>query len=666
MKNPLVFRSQLTLAGLLAGWLTACGAEAPLRLLNLNFGVDATPARFGPAATGVGDSDIWNLYSRDDGQGGYRSFGGLVNLKWSDGESSGVDVSVANAPGAWGNEYPDSMFGVYLYPFDAQPIVMTFTHLPAGTYSVYAYGHGGPPDVQNTAFELHSAGGSYGLKRTTTRSDWRSAQWVEGWQFVRYTNVAVISGKPMVLISRPDAIPQAVVNGLQLRLESTNVPSEPPPFELPVIEPPPPPPPPVDPAVRSVRAPRKVVDRPSSLLNVQFGTDASGEKTGGAAIGESLDDFWNLYSRDNGRGGFRQSGTLSPVYWANGAMAPVSIDVENAPGAWPNGLKDPMMGLYLYPLGGGPDVSLTVRDLPAGRYTILAYGHGGPPAEQNTVFELNAAGVDYGRRATSDKPEWAEVDWVEGRQYVGFTGVLVAGGEPVVIRARPGSGGLGFINGLQLRLDGDSTQVSMTPGSGLFTNAIQVRLLGGRAGDEIRYTIDGSLPAMTSPVYKGPITLTAAAVVKAQLFRGGEAVSEPVASTYRRVYAVAGDGIPAEWRQSYFGADFLTDPRAAADADPDGDGADNRSEYAQGSNPVDPASGFIVRTRLVPSISWKSEPGKRYRILRKDGAASTEWIPVTEVLATGPFSRFTDEDAIGGDSYYTVRPIDPALPGPNP
>ena len=81
---------------------------------------------------------------------------------------------------------------------------------------------------------------------------------------------------------------------------------------------------------------------------------------------------------------------------------------------------------------------------------------------------------------------------------------------------------------------------------------------------------------------------------------------------------------------------------------------------------LDPASGFIVRTRLVPSISWKSEPGKRYRILRKEGAAAVDWVTVTELVATGPFSRFTDEDATGGDSYYTVRPVEEAPESPNP
>jgi sugar lactone lactonase YvrE len=50
------------------------------------------------------------------------------------------------------------------------------------------------------------------------------------------------------------------------------------------------------------------------------------------------------------------------------------------------------------------------------------------------------------------------------------------------------------------------------------------------------------------------------------------------------------DGIPDSWRQQYFGAGFATDPRAAATADPDGDGAINFQEYLAGTNPLDPNS----------------------------------------------------------------------------
>jgi hypothetical protein len=46
------------------------------------------------------------------------------------------------------------------------------------------------------------------------------------------------------------------------------------------------------------------------------------------------------------------------------------------------------------------------------------------------------------------------------------------------------------------------------------------------------------------------------------------------------------DGIPAVWRQQYFGPSYATDPRAAATADPDGDGANNYQEFLAGTDPL--------------------------------------------------------------------------------
>ena len=49
---------------------------------------------------------------------------------------------------------------------------------------------------------------------------------------------------------------------------------------------------------------------------------------------------------------------------------------------------------------------------------------------------------------------------------------------------------------------------------------------------QIRYTIDGSIPTDTSPVYEGPLTLTAAFTVTAVAFHPDWTTSEPAAATY--------------------------------------------------------------------------------------------------------------------------------------
>src|SRR5438874_11504863 len=100
--------------------------------------------KVGPAAVGRTATDYWNLYSRDDGNGGYRTFGEVDNLKWVDGMVSTADLTVVNAPGAWINGLDDPLYDVYLYPFNADPITLTLKDLPAGRYDFYLYGHGGP------------------------------------------------------------------------------------------------------------------------------------------------------------------------------------------------------------------------------------------------------------------------------------------------------------------------------------------------------------------------------------------------------------------------------------------------------------------------------------------------------------------------------------------
>jgi hypothetical protein len=651
MTSSKEFRLALRFLGAWLGSFALAGSTlagaAVTNLLNFQFGADGSTLKVGAAAYGLSDSDLWNLYSRDDGHGGFRTTGIVTNLVWADGTPAPATLQVDNAPGAWGNENSDPMFGIYLYPFNGAPITLTLSSLPSGTYDIYAYGHGGPPDVQNTLFEVHSGGINFGAKRTSTRPGWNNTNWQENIQFVRFGSVSVFPGHPLTLLSKPDAIPQAIINGLQIvRVNDT-------PIGAPVE-------PPIDPPITNqppvlTNRPPVIVGQPDGLLNVQLGADGSGLKVGPAAIGQSAEDFWNRYSRDASGGGFKSSGSLDTLFWANGQPSGASLTIDNAPGAWANGNPDPMFGVYLYPLSANPVVTVSITNLPAGLYSVYAYGHGGPPDDHNTVFELLSGGVSLGDKATPSVPGWNTTQWTEGQQFVLYTNVPVESDSPLVLLAKPGAQTFGMINGLQLRQEAP-LGVRVSPEGGLFTNAMLVRIRGGGVGRTIRYTLDGSTPTTNSLLYRRPFELKAAAVVKAQAFVEDVSVGEVAFASFQRVYAL-NDGIPIEWRRLHFGDGFLTDPRSAADADPDGDGATNLQEFVAGSSPVDTLSGFLVKTRLVPSISWRSEPGKSYRILRKPQLADPEWIFVKEVTATAPFSRFTDEDVENTGSFYTVEPV---------
>jgi sugar lactone lactonase YvrE len=69
------------------------------------------------------------------------------------------------------------------------------------------------------------------------------------------------------------------------------------------------------------------------------------------------------------------------------------------------------------------------------------------------------------------------------------------------------------------------------------------------------------------------------------------------------------DGIPDSWRLGYFGPGFANDPRAAATADPDGDGANNFQEFLAGTNPLDAQS--VPSVPISVSTFAGSDPGSQ-------------------------------------------------------
>jgi len=591
------------------------GLVAAPRLLNVQFGVDSSPEKIGPAAIGLAPNDYWNRYSRDLPGGAYSSDSSLSGLKWADGSPSGVGLRVQNAPGAFGNGHPDQMFGTYLYPFNSDPITITVTNLPAGRYSVLAYGHGGPPNQQNTEFELRIGATSEGRAKTTTSPDWLSTTWSEGSQFVRFANVEVTAGMPLILISRGDAIATAFINGLQII-------SEPDDFE--------------------------------ALMNVSFGTDLTPRKTGPAAVGQGPRDIWNLYSRDAVGGGYKSFGALTNLTWANGQPSAVGLTIDNAPGAWGNGHSDPMFAIYLYPLGGGPNITVTLTNLPLGLYSFYCYAHGGPPDNQNAVVELSSAGTFYGQGSTTPNLGWLSKAWTEGVHYVRFTNVLAAPGHPVTLVVSPGVANVSMINGLQI-VRHSATALVFLPAERLFTNSVDVRVIPNNADTEVRYTVDGSDPTLNSPILTGSLKLTATAILRVRQFRNSMPIGGVETATFSRVYAL-NDGISADWRRVHFGEGYLTDPRVAVYADPDGDGADNLREFVAGTDPLDAFSGFSVSIKQVPSITWRSIAGKSYRIMRRESLTAGSWELFRQVTAEGDTTRLIDADA-DRTWFYAIEPV---------
>jgi len=203
--------------------------------------------------------------------------------------------------------------------------------------------------------------------------------------------------------------------------------------------------------------------------------------------------------------------------------------------------------------------------------------------------------------------------------------------------------------------------IEFRPASQLFTNQVSVTLFNNVGAGLIRYTTDGSNPNSSSTAYSGPLVLTAETAVTAAVYVNTFPVSDIFSETYSRVYSFADDGIPFAWRETYFGPGFLTDPRAAANADPDGDGYTNLEEYDATTSPVDTGSApeIVLTIRAIPKLTFTTVPQKTYNILRATSLDSPVWeIIVPSVVATGTELIYIDENA-PDNSFYQIELVKP-------
>jgi hypothetical protein len=116
------------------------------------------------------------------------------------------------------------------------------------------------------------------------------------------------------------------------------------------------------------------------------------------------------------------------------------------------------------------------------------------------------------------------------------------------------------------------------------------------------------------------------------------------------------DGISDSWRLRHFAT--LNNILAAADADADGDGADNWHEFKAGTNPNDASSLLKVKTAKgaaqAATVQWPSVLGKQYVIERAASLFAPVWTPVSTNNGTGWNLEYQDP-APGGVNFYRVR-----------
>jgi len=226
---------------------------------------------------------------------------------------------------------------------------------------------------------------------------------------------------------------------------------------------------------------------------------------------------------------------------------------------------------------------------------------------------------------------------------------------PVTLKARAFVNGFPVSNVSTARFTPEP-DVRIQPAGGTFTNAIDVSLTPRINGAFVRYTLDGTTPSNTSPRVEGLVRLTATSQVRARAFFGEFPVSNLEAADFVRVYPST-DGMPDSWRMQFFGANYASDPQSIANADPDGDGANNLQEFIAGTNPLDPLSGFFVGLRAVPEIRFQSIIGKTYRIFRRVSLPGNPPVLVGTLTATSTNTIFLDILITEGTGFYVVEPL---------
>ena len=120
-----------------------------------------------------------------------------------------------------------------------------------------------------------------------------------------------------------------------------------------------------------------------------------------------------------------------------------------------------------------------------------------------------------------------------------------------------------------------------------------------------------------------------------------------------------GDGIPDWWRMLHFGCTNC--PQAAATADPDADGMNNKQEFGAGTDPNDGRSRLRIFAFNVadgsPVLSFESLLGNHYGFEFSDNLGLGPWTPLnTNIWGRTDATTVTDPNAASHPQrFYRVR-----------
>jgi beta-lactamase regulating signal transducer with metallopeptidase domain len=203
--------------------------EVKPETFNIDFGSAAPSGQVGPAAAGHA-GDFWNTVMPAVAPG-FNNHHTETDLKFAAGAPSPIEVEMINLGGCWGSGHAMGlkapMLDTYNYPTGNRGgnSTLILRYVPAGKYTVYIYGHGSDP-LYYGDYTLSVGTRNYGRKQTSHKMDAvRNTKWVEGSQYVKFSNVKVAQGEEVEVLVQPGGqvtdpsgrtFADAMICGLQL------------------------------------------------------------------------------------------------------------------------------------------------------------------------------------------------------------------------------------------------------------------------------------------------------------------------------------------------------------------------------------------------------------------------------------------------------------------
>ncbi|MCA8992033.1 MAG: hypothetical protein KDA88_08640 [Planctomycetaceae bacterium] len=136
---------------------------------------------------------------------------------------------------------------------------------------------------------------------------------------------------------------------------------------------------------------------------------------------------------------------------ADGTPTDITLELSENDGVWGIPGSFDVYHAYLYHNCRCVDLTVTLRDLPAGMYEAYVFAHGDAP-DQNAAIEIQSGGTLYsGRKTLNDGTyDYRSRGHKEGNQFVKYT-IEVTTGEPVVITSKRDGSSLSMLNAIQMK-----------------------------------------------------------------------------------------------------------------------------------------------------------------------------------------------------------------------